>query len=120
MIAADPRLSTALKDVPKTDVLLDAIATGSTYYAQTGSALATSTPTTYNSGFRASSESYRPVAAILHRIGKVLVTGGSAPLVKPLIAGNPYFQIVPHSQLANCAGLLYRPGLHTPSLKVVA
>lgn len=43
------------------------------------------------------------------RLGRVIVTGGSANLVRELIADNNYFAIPSNPQLANVVGLLYKP-----------
>lgn len=122
MIAADPRLTTAVRDVPKTDVLLDAIASNSLRYGQTGISFGEYYQDYLQQWFQGIlGELQTRWQKYFHRIGKVLVTGGSANLIKPLIANNTYFAIVPHAQLANCAGLLYSPSLRpTAALKVVA
>ena len=120
MLAADPRLANAVRDVPKTDVLLDAIATGSTLYGATGVDFGDYYPDYLQQWFQGIvGELKTRWQRYFHRIGKVLVTGGSANLVKPLVASNPYFQVVPHAQIANCAGLLYRPGFRPAALSVV-
>ena len=119
MIAADPRLTHAVKDVLKTDVLMDAIASGSYLYGQTGVSFADFYQDYLQQWFQGIlGELTTRWQRYFHRIGKVLITGGSSHLVKPLVKDNPYFQVVPHAQVANCAGLLLRPGFRTASLSV--
>ena len=119
MIASDPRLTTAIRDVARIDVLLDAIASGSHYYSQTGVSFGDYFQDYLQQWFQGIvGELTTRWQRYFHRIGKVLVTGGSAPLIKDLVASNPYFQIVPHSQMANCAGLLYCPNRRLPALKI--
>lgn len=48
------------------------------------------------------------------RIGRVILTGGSANLVKKLTADNDYFVIPPDPQFCNVIGLLHLPSSEPP------
>lgn len=105
-------LSDLIKDEPHIDVILDAIATGDLRYGQTGVSFQDWFDEYRLAWFDAilaqvdtSWQEFKP------RIGRVLITGGAAPLVEDLIGDDPFFKIVPNSQVANVLGLLMQPSV---------
>jgi hypothetical protein len=114
-IASDRRLTTAIKDAAKIDILMDAIAQQTFRYGQK------------EISFKEYFDDYKMqwFGGILgeletrwqndsHRIVRVLITGGSAELVANIIEGEEYFKVVPDSQFANVRGLLLMPEAGSP------
>ncbi|NJO70593.1 MAG: ParM/StbA family protein [Oscillatoriales cyanobacterium RM1_1_9] len=111
LIAADPRLVNANKgDAPKLETVMNALQSGSRYYGTTGASFAEYYEDYLEQWFSGIlSEVETRWQRYFDRLGRVILTGGSANLIKDLIADNDYFAIPSNPQFCNVMGLLYPP-----------
>ncbi|MFY7883463.1 MAG: ParM/StbA family protein [Dolichospermum sp.] len=116
LIASDPRLIRALKgDSIKLDILMDCLAMNSRIIGTSG----VSFEEYYNDylmqwlgGILADVKT--KWQRHFHRIGRILLTGGSSNLIKNLIANDPTFAVPSNPQFSNVVGLVH--GNHLKAL----
>ncbi|MGL5082640.1 MAG: ParM/StbA family protein [Microcoleaceae cyanobacterium] len=121
LLAADPRLVNANKgDAPKLETLMNALQSGSTFYGTTGVSFADYYNDYLEQWFSGIlSEVETRWQRYFDRLGRVILTGGSANLVKDLIADNDYFVIPANPQFCNVMGLLHPPRPAQAQLELV-
>lgn len=111
LIASNPELIQANKGgAINQDTIMNALATGSKFVGTTGIDFSQYYPDYLNQWFSGIlAELETRWESHFDRMGRVIVTGGSAHLIRGLIAENGYFAIPSNPQLSNVIGLLHQP-----------